>query len=214
MYADRIYILDEAYCDLVVVCVADNLELKLFPAEDTFLDQYLSYERSLKTSCAYDFQLVYIVYHSAACAAHGVGGTENYRIFQLFGYLYSLIDRICYLAPGHTDAESAHSVLEFDTVLTALDSVYLNAYYLNAVLLEDACLVKLGAEVEARLAAEVGEKSVGALLFDYLSKSFEVERLDVSNISNIGIRHDSCGVRVHKDYLVAQLAQSLAGLCA
>ena len=90
----------------------------------------------------------------------------------------------------------------------------MNADDLNAVLFEDAGLIKLRAEVKSGLTAEVRKQCVRTLLLDYLSKSLEIERLDVGDISDIGVCHNSCRVRVHKNYLVSQISESLASLCA
>ena len=75
-------------------------------------------------------------------------------------------------------------MLELDPVLTALDSIYL-----HAVFIQNPCLGKLGAEVETRLAAEVRKKRVGAFFLDYLGKSCKVERLDIGYIGNVRIGH-------------------------
>ncbi len=48
--AERINIFDKADGNHVSFCVAYNLKLKLLPAEDGFLDQYLPYKTCLQTA--------------------------------------------------------------------------------------------------------------------------------------------------------------------
>ena len=93
---------------------------------------------------------------------------------QLFSDCKRLLNGIRNLAAGHFNAKLLHGVLELYTVLAALDSVHLHADYLYAVLFKHSRLIKLGAEVKTRLAAEVGQKRVGALLVDYLREPFNV----------------------------------------
>ena len=85
---------------------------------------------------------------------------------------------------------------------------------MHAVLLEDARFLQLGGEVEARLAAEVRQQRVRALLGDDLLETRDVERLDVDGISRIGVGHDGGRVAVHEHDLVAELAQRFARLRA
>ena len=44
MHADGVDVFDKANGDLVVIGIADNFKLKLFPAEDTFFNKNLIYE--------------------------------------------------------------------------------------------------------------------------------------------------------------------------
>ena len=214
MNTNGVYILNKANCYLVVLSVTNDFELQLFPAVDTLFNENLANERSLESSCTDYLQLVNVVDHTAAGAAHCISRTENYRIFELFSYLYSLVNAVSYLASGHTDAELTHSVFELDTVLTTLDSIHLYTNDLNAVLFKYTGLIQLRAEVESGLSAEVRQECVRTLLVDYLGKSVKIQRLDVCDISNIGVRHDSCGVRIHENNLISQLTEGLAGLGA
>ena len=47
MHADGVDVFDKANGNLVVVGITDNFKLKLFSAEDTFLDKNLTYKRCL-----------------------------------------------------------------------------------------------------------------------------------------------------------------------
>ena len=122
------------------------------------------------------------------------------------------LNGICYLAAGHFNAELLHCVLEFDTILAALDCVDLNADHLHVVLFKYASLAQLGAEVQTGLTAEVRQQRVGALLLYDLGEPVNVERLDVGDVGYIGVGHDGGGVGVHQYYLISQPAKRLARL--
>ena len=212
VYADGVDIFNEAYGDHVVVCVAYYLELKLFPAAYALLNEHLTYKAGLESAGADYLQLVDVVDHATACAAHGVSRTEHNRVLELLSDLHSFLNGICYLAAGHFNAELLHCVLEFDTILAALDCVDLNADHLHVVLFKYASLAQLGAEVQTGLTAEVRQQRVGALLLDDLGEPVNVERLDVGDVGYIGVGHDGGGVGVHQYDLVSQPAKRLARL--
>ncbi len=122
--------------------------------------------------------------------------------------------RVCDFACGHFDAQAVHGLLECHAVLAAFDGVDLDTDDLHAVFLEDALLVQLRGQVEARLAAEVRQDGVGTLVFDDLDHALDIERLDVGHIGHAGIRHDRGRVRVDENDFVTELPQGLAGLSA
>ena len=82
MYTKRVDIFDKADSDHVVVCITDNFQLKLFPAENRFFYKNLSYKTCLKTSCTYCFQLFSVIHKAAACTTHCIGWTKNNRVSQ------------------------------------------------------------------------------------------------------------------------------------
>ena len=103
MHAKRVDIFNKAYGDDVIFAVPDYLQLQLFPTENRLLHQNLAYQTGLQTSGYYRFQLFYIVYKAAACAAHRVSRTENNRVAQLIRDSYRLIYGIGNFAAGHLD---------------------------------------------------------------------------------------------------------------
>ena len=149
MHADGVDVFDKANGNLVVVGITDNFKLKLFPAEDTFLDKNLTYKRCLQASFAYNLKFVYIINHSATGTAHCIGRTKNNRVLEFLGYLDSFINRVSNFTSRHTDTEILHCILELDTVFTTFDSVDLNADYLYVELFQYTCLVKLRAEIKS-----------------------------------------------------------------
>ena len=213
--AHGVDVLDEADRDHLVLRVADDLDLELLPVEDRLLDEALVRERGVEAAGADRAQLLDVVAEAAAGAAHRVGGADDDREADLLLHEpLGLLDRVDDAALGRLDAELGHRRLEDLAVLAALDRIEVDADHLHAVLVEDALLRELHREVEARLAAEVRQERVGALLGDDLLEAVLVERLDVGRVGHDGVRHDRGGVRVHQHDLVAAGAQRLAGLGA
>ena len=123
-----------------------------------------------------------------------------------------MFHRVRDLGSGHPDSEAVHGLLEFDPVLPTLDRVELHADDLNAEALQNACLRKLGTEVEARLAAQVREQRVRPLFFDDLCKPLHVERFDIGNVCHLRVRHDRRRIRVDENDPVSEPAKRLACL--
>ena len=67
-------------------------------------------------------------------------------------------------------------------------------YETHAVRGEEAGLVQLHREVEARLAAQAGEQAVGLFQLDYALHRALCERLDIHRRRHIRVGHDGGGV--------------------
>ena len=205
VYTHGINVFDEADGDHIVVRVTYHFKLQLFPAEDGFLYQNLSYQAGLKTSGADGFQFVHIVNQAAARAAHGIGGTKHHRISQTVRDGQSFFHAVGNLTPGHFDSQRVHRILEFDPVLAPFDGVHLNADNLHIVFIQHACLAQLRAEVQAGLPAQVGKQGVGTLLGDDLFEALHIQRLNVGNIGGFRVGHDGGRVGIDQHDLIAEL---------
>ena len=176
MDAHGVHVLDEADGDHLVLRVADHLELQLLPSEHRFLDQDLVHDADRQAPRRDGAELLHVVDHAAAGAAHGVGGPDDDRVAQLFRDFLRFLDRVGGIAPGHVNAQAVHGLLEGDAVLAALDGVRLDADDLHAEFVQHAGLVQFRGEVQAGLAAQVGEEGVGPLLFNDLCQWFPAFR--------------------------------------
>ena len=151
---------------------------------------------------------------AAARAAHGVGGAEHDGVAQLGGHLLRFLHGIDGFGLGHRHADLVHGFLENDTVFTAGDGFQVHADDFHVVLLQDAFLIQLGGQVQGRLAAEVGQQSIRAFLFNHGRDAVHGQGLNVGVVRHAGVRHDGGGVGVHQNDVVAFSAQGLAGLGA
>ena len=214
VHAHGVDVLDEAHRDHLAVGVAHHLEFELLPTQHALLDEDLMHGGGGQAACDHRAQLVDVVHESAARAAHGVCGAQHAGVSQLVGDGDGVLDGVGDLAARHLDVERLHELLERLAVLAAFDRVDLDADDLHVVFLEDALLGQVGGQVQAGLAAQVGQQRVGALLGDDLLEARGVERLDVDGVRRVGIGHDGGGVAVDQHHLVSELAQGLAGLRA
>ncbi len=214
MHAHGVHVLDEADGDHLVLGVADDFQLQLLPAEHGFLDEDLADHAGGEAAAGDDAQFLDVVDEPAAGAAQGVGRADDHRVAEFGGDLLRLLDAEGRRALRHVDAQALHRFLEDDAVLALLDGVGLDADDAHAVFGQHAGLGELRGEVQAGLAAEVGQQGVGPLLLDDLGQRLHGERLDVGHVRHAGIGHDRGRVGVHQHDLVAERAQGLAGLGA
>ena len=212
VHAQRVDILDEADGDHVVLGVPNHLQLQLFPAQDGLFHQHLAHHTGLQAPGAHRLQFFHIVYQTAAGAAHGVCRAQNHRIPQLVGDGQRLFHTVSHLAAGHLDAQTVHGFLKFNPILAALDGVHLHADHLHAVLVQDSLRRQLGAQVQSRLSAQIGQDGVRPLFGDNLLQPFHIQRFNIGDVRNSRIRHDGGRVGIHQHNLIPQLPQRLTCL--
>ena len=103
-------------------------------------------------------------------------------------------------------------MLEFDSVFTAFDGVYLNADHLNMIFVQNAGFVQFGTQIQPGLPAQVRKKGVGTLLGDNLFQTFHIQRLNVGDVSGLRIGHDGGGVGIDQHNFITQFFQRFTGL--
>ena len=214
MDAHRVDVFDEADGDLPAVRVADDFELELFPAEDALLDQHLTDQARAQAAGADGAEFLDVVDDAAAGAAHGVRRTQDDRVAEFGRDLFRLFERVGRLGLGHRDADRIHCLLEGDAVFAALDGVQVDADDFHVIFVEDARFVQGDGEVQAGLAAEVGQQGVGLFAGDDAFEAFGIQGFDVGMVGDAGVGHDGGGVAVDEDDLVPFLAERFARLRA
>ena len=155
VHTEWVNILDEADRNHVTLCITNNLELQLFPSKDRLLNQYLSYQTCLQTSCTDGLQLFYIVDKSATGAAHCIGRTQNNWVTKLICNCKCFFHRIGNLTACHLNSQFIHSFLKFNSILATFDCIYLNADDLYIIFVKYTCSSKLGTQIKTRLTTEV-----------------------------------------------------------
>ncbi len=202
VHTHRVHVFDEADGDHLVLRVAHDLEFELLPTEYRLFDEYLVHQTGGNPAGRDSAQFLDIPGHAAACATKRVGRANHNRVAQFLRDLLSLLDAEGRAAARHLYAQTIHRILERDAVLTALDSVRLDADYLHAVLVQYALLVKLCGKIQSGLTAQVRQYSIRALLRNNLLQALNSERLHVRRISHPRIGHDRCRIGVDQDDLV------------
>ena len=107
-----------------------------------------------------------------------------------------------------------HRVLEQLAVLGAVDGIGLAGQQAHAAAVQKAVAGQFHAEVQAHLAAQVGQDGIGLFLLDDALDDLGGQGLDIDMIGNVGVGHNSSGVRVDQHGLDALGFQGTAGLGA
>ena len=107
-----------------------------------------------------------------------------------------------------------HRVLEQLAVLGTVDRVRLAGQQADAAAVEETAAGQLHREVQAHLAAQIGQDGIGLFLFDDALNDLGGQRLNVNMIGNVRVGHDGGGVGVDEDRLDTLRFQGAAGLRA
>ena len=123
MDADRVEVLHVADGDAVVVAVAHDLVLDLFPTGNAALDEHLA-DHGVRQALDDDLDELFLVLGDAAAStAHRVGRADDDRVADLIGKLHSRWHILDDRALGDWLAELLHRLLEELAVLGALNGL-------------------------------------------------------------------------------------------
>ena len=129
----RIDVLDQADGDHLILRIADNLDLQLFPTRDRLFDQALAGKGRLQPARNDGPQLLDVVDQTATLATHRIGGPDDHRKSQLTRDPLRVGEVIDDLAAGRLDTEAGHRLFKDLAVLTALDRVQFHTDHLHMV---------------------------------------------------------------------------------
>ena len=212
--AHRIDVLDRADDDAVVLAVAHDLHLVLFPAEHGLLDQHFGRRRGFEAALHDVEELVAIVGDAAAGAAQGEGRADDRRQADLVERLRRLLAIVHDLALGRFEPDLGHGVAEQQAVLGLVDRLGIGADQLDAELGQPSVAMQRHRGVERGLAAHGRQDGVGPFLLDDLDDHVGRDRLDVGRVDQPRIGHDRGRVGVDQDDAIALVLQRLARLHA
>ena len=172
--AHGVDVLHGADGDDVAGGVPHDLELDLLPAGDAPLDEHLVDPGQVQAAVADLPQGDLVVGDAAAGAAQGIGGADDHRIADLVGEGHGVLHGVDHLGGDAGLADGLHAVLEALAVLRLVDGGGASAQQAHAVLLQGAVLIQRHGQIQAGLAAQVGQKGVRALLLNDLSDGGQV----------------------------------------
>ena len=212
VHAHGVEVLDGADDDAVVVLVADNFHLVLFPADQGFVDQQFVGGRQVQAAGTDFFEFVAVVGDTTAGAAHGEGGADDAREADVVGHFPGFFHGVGDGGAGAFQADLFHGLVEAVPVFGFINGVGVGTDHFHAVFLEDAVALQIQGAVQRGLAAHGGQQRIRLLFLDDLLDSLPGDRLDVSGIGHDRVGHDGGRVGVHQDDPVALFAQCLTGL--
>ena len=214
VHAHRVDVLDRADHHDVVVAVAHEFELVLFPAEHALLDQHLVHRGFGEAAGREPVEFLVGVGQAGAEAAHGEGGADDDRQTEVGDGLADLVHGLADRAARYLAADGADDVLEPLPVLAPVDGLDVGADQFDVVPLQHAAFGQRDRGVERGLAAEGGQDGVGAFAGDHLLDELGGDRLDVGGVGELRVGHDRGRVGVDQRHPQALAAQHAAGLGA
>uniref|UniRef100_A0A6J5ZZQ7 Unannotated protein n=1 Tax=freshwater metagenome TaxID=449393 RepID=A0A6J5ZZQ7_9ZZZZ len=212
MDTHRIDVLDRADDHAVVLAVAHHFELELAPAEDRLVQQHLTDWRGFNSPADNRPVLLLVAGDAPAASAQREGRPDNCREPDVGQCGHRLVQGCRDRAARHLQPGFSHRFGEPLAVLGAVNRLVVGADQLDREALERAVLGERLGEVERCLAAKRGQQRVRALLLNHCGNRPGQQRLDIGRIGELGVGHDRRRIGIDENYLVALLAQHLAGL--
>ena len=159
-------------------------------------------------------QFVLVVGYAAARAAQRERGTDDDGITLFIGEVHRRLHVVG--DDGRYDGltDGLHGVLEKLSVLRLVDGLGLHAQQTDVVLFEEAALVQLHGERQARLAAQRRQYAVRLLFEDDALEHLHGERFDVYLVGHRLVRHYGGGVGVDEHDLYLLVLEGVACLRA
>ena len=149
---------------------------------------------------------------AAAGAAHGEGRAHDDRVADAVGAGQRVLQSLHDLGRDDGLVQLFHRLLEQLAVLGAVDGLRLAGQQADAGAVQITGTGQLHGQVQAHLAAQVGQH--GVRLFDVQDALHDFQRhgLDVNMVGHVRIGHDGCGVGVEQNGLNALCLQCTARL--
>ena len=212
VHAYGVDILHAADRDDVVTRVSHHLKLDLLEALHALLDEDLMHGRELERVHTDLDQFLLVVGKAASRSAQRERGTKNDGIADVLSRNLCLIQGIGDLRGNGRLADRLAELLEHLSVLCLLDAGAAGSQKLYLTLLENALLLQLHRKVQTCLTADTGNDRIRSFIAKDLCDILQRQRLHINLIRNGRIRHNGCGVRVAKHYLVAFLLERKTSL--
>ena len=214
MHAHRVEVFNRANDDAVVVFIAYNFHLVLFPAENRLLNQQFMRRRRIKTAFANCQKFVFIVGNTAARTTHRERRTNQGREADLFLRCQSFVHGVADKRFRARQTDFFHRFFKAAAVFRLVNRVFGRANQLDVVFRQYAVARQIQRTVQGSLPAHCGQNRIRPLLGDNLLHRLPHNRLDVGNIRHFRVGHNRGGVGIHQNDFIAFFTQSLAGLCA
>ena len=214
VHTHRVQVFDRADDDAVVRLVAHHLHLKLFPAQQRFLDQQFAGRRGFEAALADHFELFRVVGNAAAGAAEREAGADHGGETERLLHGPGFVHRVRNTGARGTQTDLGHGVLELQAVFGLVDRFRAGADQLDLVFLQHTVVPQIERTVQRGLAAHGRQNGVGPFLGDDLLDRLPGDGFDVDDVGGGRVGHDRGRVAVDQNDLVAFFAQRLAGLHA
>ena len=211
---DGVQVLHVADGDHVALVVTHDLVLDLFPTGDALFHQDLM-DGGKTQAVGADLDELFLVFADAAAGtAHGKGRADNDGIADAVRTGQRILQGLHDLRGNDGLVQLFHRLLEQLTVLGAVDGLRLAGQQADAGAVQIAGTGQLHGEIQAHLAAQVGQNGVGLLDLQDALHHLKGHGLDIDMIGHIGVGHNGSGVGVEQNGLNALCFQGAARLGA
>ncbi len=212
MHAHRIEIFDRADDDDVVLEVAHDFQLVLFPSDQRALDQNLTGGAHRESPVDEFLEFLPIVGDVAAGPAHCKRGADDGGkpdFLEDSGCLITIVRRA---ALRHRQPDPLHRLLERFAIFGLVNGFRRRPDQLDAVLLQHPALHQPHRGVQRRLSAHRRQQRIRALTLNDFLDDLKRDRLDIRAIGQFRVGHDRRRIAVDQNDLESLLPQSFAGL--
>ena len=175
--AHRVQVLHRADGDHIAHAVPHGLKLDLLPAEDGLLHQDLGNGRGVQAGAGDDLQLVGAAGGAAASAAQSEGGPHDDGVADLLRHRQGLVHGLRDVGGDHRLADLRHGLLEQLPVLRPGNGRRVGAQQADALGLEEALLIQLHGQGQARLASQARQDGVGLFFLNDALDGLHRQRL-------------------------------------
>ncbi len=159
-------------------------------------------------------QLFPVLADAAAGTTHGKGGTDDDGIADDLGKIQGIVQVLHHLGGDDGLVQLLHGILEELPVLGTVNSLGLAGQQTDAAAVQKTVAGQFHGQVQAHLAAQVGQDGIWLFLFDDALHHLGGEGLDIHMVGDIGVGHDGSGVGVDQHRLHPLGLEGAAGLGA
>ena len=143
MDAHRIKIFDGANDDAIVVLVADDFHLKLFPAQHGFFYQHRMYGRCGQAAFHQFLEFILIIGNAAAGAAHGKRRADDGRQFHHVQGDHGFFHGTDLLTARAFQPDFVHCIAEPKAVFRLVDDIGIGPDHLHIQQIQNAAPLQL-----------------------------------------------------------------------
>ena len=197
----------------IVFCVTHDLEFVFLPPQDRLFDENFARHTLFQATCSEVFKFFHVVNQGTTGAAHGIAGANHHGKPDIPDNGTCFFHGAGNAAPRDIKSDLCHRFLELISVFSPFDRLQIGADHFNPVFFKYTPFGNFDGDVQGSLTPDRRQDRIGTFLPHDFFNNIRRNRLYVSMIRHLRIRHDGCGIRIKKNDLISLFPKCLAGLC-
>ena len=215
MHPHRIQILNRTDHHTIVRTVPHHLHLEFLPTQQALINQHFAHRRQIQPPRHNRLKFLTVVRNPTTSPTQRKPGPDDQRKRpDVISHAPRLLHRVRNPALRHVEADLDHRLLELHPVLTLLNRVRLRPDHPHAMLRQHTRVPQRHRRVQRRLPAQRRQQRIRLLPLDDLLHHVRRDRLNISPVRKLRIRHDRRRIRIDQHHRVPFLLQRLARLNA